>query len=87
MLTVYKYSLDTDMVEMPAGAKVLTAQSQNDKAYMWALVDTTAPLVIRRFRIFGTGFDIEHTPKDLGYIGTFQVCNGTFIWHVFEIFG
>ena len=65
MITVYKYRLDlvglmdgADL-RLPVGAEVLSVGLQGKDAFLWARVDTEAALETRRFRIAGTGEDLE----------------------------
>jgi hypothetical protein len=85
MKTIYKYELplkDAVEIEMPIGARVLTAHEQNGKPYIWALVDHTARLGTehRRFWIVGTGNPAGHVADEV-YVGS-AFC-GPFVWHVF----
>jgi DNA-directed RNA polymerase subunit RPC12/RpoP len=82
---IFKYLLlidDEIKISMPEGSEILTAQTQRGIPYIWAIVDTGAPLTTRRLCLRGTG----HTFKgnEGKYIGTFQIDNGTLIFHVFE---
>jgi hypothetical protein len=45
-------------------------------------VDPKGPLRPRRFRVAGTGHELE--PYVDRYIGTFQMLGGTLVFHVFE---
>lgn len=83
MKAIWKYAIDLARevtVHMPAGARILSVQSQLDQAQVWALVDPAADLVQRRFGIYGTGWDLHDAPGE--YVGTFQ--DGWFVWHVFD---
>lgn len=86
MKTVWKFPLETmdrARVSMPYGSQILSFQSQYNVATIWALVDTNAPMVEREFLMVGTGH--QH-PVDAGaFIGTFQVSEGMFVFHVFEV--
>lgn len=84
---IFKYELDMQsgtncLIMMPKGAQVLTVQMQNDKPYVWALVDPEVREISMLLEIFGTGqnifFDDDET-RD--YIGTFQT--GVLVFHVF----
>jgi hypothetical protein len=85
--TVYKYDLETapGYLALPAGAKVLCVQTQQETPRLWVLVDPNPnrAAVIRRFVIVGTGHTVtdEHAVWD--YIGTFQLHAGTLVFHVF----
>ena len=83
---IWKFGFDirSDVViEMPLGAKVISVQVQHGIPYIWAIVDPTAKVVGRNFKIYGTG----HTMKDnldlFEYIGTFQMAGGDYIWHMY----
>lgn len=70
---------------MPAGAGILTLQTQRDVPHLWALVNPDNPTEARLFETFGTGHPV---PEDAGverrYIGTYQRLNGDLVFHVFE---
>lgn len=94
MERVYKYPLyidDFQEVEMPQGAEILCVQTANapygsrtsETPTLWAKVDDTKPIEVRRFRVFGTGHPMEYE-HELVYIGTTQQNNGALVWHVFE---
>ena len=85
MKTIYKWTLTVGMTElqMPAGAKVLTAQMQGDQPQLWALVDPTQPKERRVFVIYGTGNSVPDNPGE--YVATFQMDGGALVWHVFEV--
>lgn len=83
--TVYKYRLPplNDWISMllPVGAEPLCIQTQGDLSCMWAKVDPGAPNTTYRFRIAGTGHDLD---EDVGqYIGSFQMHGGALVFHVF----
>ena len=86
MKKIYKYPLeiqDEQNVLLPTGAKILTVQSILDKPYLYALVNPTAPNNMAvTIRTFGTGHPISDSDY-LEYIGTFQIYNGTLVFHVF----
>ncbi len=83
MKRIYKYEFEDGRgVEMPIGAKILTIQNQNNRAYIWALVDTDVECDFRYFTIVGTGQDFPEA-DDFTYINTIQ--DGPFVWHIFEL--
>jgi hypothetical protein len=93
MTTIYKYPFavryltEQDFViDMPAGAEVLSVQVQGDSVCLWAMVDTEAAAEVRRFRMFGTGHPL---PRDaagrLRFVGTVQ--DGWYVGHLFEDVG
>ena len=86
--TIWKFELkttDTQKLEMPVGAEILTVQAQNERPCLWALVDPTEKKETRLFDIFGTGHPI-HCDMSIGrrYIGTYQLNGGSLVFHVFE---
>lgn len=86
--TIWKYDLeltDIQTIRMPERAKVLTAQNQFQKIRLWALVNPDLPTEQRNFRIIGTGHDILESNETLKYISTFQLENGSPVWHIFEV--
>lgn len=84
--TIYKYPLDTkdtNILELPKGAQILTVQTQNNIPCIWALVNDKETEKESRFiNTFGTGHPIDSSPRK--YIGTYQLHNGALVFHVFE---
>jgi len=87
MITVYKYKIvpNQNSILIPKGAEILTVQTQDNIPCIWAKVDTEAKHEERFFEIFGTGHKIHcDMGVDRKYIGTFQIDNGNFVFHLFE---
>lgn len=103
MKTIWKFPLDaadSQTIQMPEGAKILTVQVQDQAPslwqdrtpFLWALIDDANPLEARKIFIATTGNSAEHvgnvkmnTPA--AYIGTFQRAGlGGFVL-VFHVFG
>lgn len=95
MKRIYKYPVDLDEVVsflmpkgvsflMPKGAQILSVQSQNDRICFWALVDTNAEIVPRRFRVVGTGHPADDVTADT-FVGTVQMRAGAIVLHVFAV--
>lgn len=83
-MEIWKFPLQVGQTlvdNMPARARVLTVQMQNDKPTLWALVDPSQFPETREFYAIGTGNPILR--PDLVYIGTVQDFY-RFVWHVFE---
>lgn len=85
MKKIYKYPLtltDTQFVELPLGAEILTAQMQDNQLCLWAMVNTLSEAVKknRRIEIIGTGNPVP--TGNLKYISTVQI--GGLVFHVFE---
>ena len=86
MKTIWKYQLevtDTQEISIPCNSKILSVQTQRNKPVMWVLIDPDTEKFTKKFRIYGTDHPIE--TNDLIYIGTFQLDEGSFIGHVFEL--
>lgn len=83
--TIYKYPFrvdDTFRLALPAGAQVLTVQTQYNEPCLWAEVDLEKPIETRTFEVRGTGHPMDGTEGR--YINTFQLHNGALVFHVFE---
>lgn len=86
MQVIYKYPLPIDdevELELPIGARVLTAQAQGETSPMvWALVDSDQrEKSVQKFCIRGTGHGFKGNEGD--YIATFQMMHGALVWHLF----
>lgn len=81
--TVWKFPLalaQTQDVLMPAGARILSIQVQDEMLCAWALVNPEADRERRYFLIVGIGHEM---PKGrYTYLATVQM--DSFVWHVFE---
>lgn len=58
MYAVHKYSLGLEgpfSLELPRGARVLSAATQHGVPVLWALVDPAAPVEERQFLLAPTG--------------------------------
>lgn len=88
MRTIYKYPLEVTGVqelELPHGAEILDIQMQHGAPQAWVLLDpdiTTGNFP--KIAIYGTGHGIPDD-VELKYISTFQVNEGQFIFHAFEV--
>lgn len=80
---------------LPEGAKILSVQVQSQVGTrygmprLWALVNALEPVSsLRRFYIASTGRTIGPGPmENLTYVDTFQMDEGRFVRHLFEITG
>lgn len=88
--TIYKYDLevtDEQVLELPANAEILTVQMQHDAPKLWAIVDVpqrSATVQNRRIAIYGTGHAMNQSASHR-YIATFQMRDGSLVFHVFEL--
>lgn len=85
MKSIYKYPIevvDEQEVSMPIGAKILCVQLQYGKPCLWVEVNLDEAVhEKRKVFVHGTGNRYEEHQR---YIGTFQLSNGNFVFHVFE---
>ena len=87
---IWKFPLkvpDVQDIEIPHGSILLSVQPQNGDPCLWVLVyDTKAEKEVIRLRTIGTGHNItadDFDPKD--FLGTYQIDNGSFVGHVFQV--
>ena len=89
MLSIFKYPVliqDHFTLELPKDAKILTVQTQRGIPQLWAMVDSEIGKEKRYFRLAGTGHPLgDDYLRIINYIGTFQMVNGTLVFHLFEI--
>lgn len=68
---IFKYQmpvLERFTMKLPAGAQIIRMEDQDGLFWLWAVVDTNAPLEDREFMAFKTGAKIP-TDASLSYIG------------------
>lgn len=94
-MVVHKYLLSQGgpcEVVMPAGAKPLSVGWQNDRLYLWVLVDTNRADTPYRFLIEATGVPLDRH-KNLVFIGTAHTVfvdatsmrSCPFVLHIFQL--
>ena len=86
-MTIWKYELeitDEQTLVMPQGAKFLSAQNQNEKACLWAMVEPSNAKEVRRLHLFGTGHPVP-ADASMEHLGTFPLKGGELIFHLFEV--
>lgn len=82
---IYKYGfgLNQNMIYLPAGARVLSVQSQRNEPVIWALVDAGKQMIGRKIFVTATGVSFTAGMiKDMDYIGTFQLDGGNLVFHL-----
>lgn len=87
MRTIWKYeikSTGTSSVFIPIGSRVLSVQVQGGKVCFWAEVWQDAPKEERKFKVVQTGGEVN-TCEGGAFIGTFQLDNGDYVGHVYEL--
>lgn len=93
MRTIHKYELKplnisnlVDPVMIPKGAKYLYVESQHNKIFLWAEIDTESEPVEHMFAVFGTGYDIPvDTVVKRTHIGSLMMYDGNLVMHVYSI--
>lgn len=86
-MKIFKYAIPMEekfTLELPIHSKILSFQIQNEQPFIWVLVDPDKNLRPRYFTLVGTGYEFDHHPDTMKYIGTIQMANGALIWHLFE---
>lgn len=89
MRKIYKYPLeivDEQIVNVPAGAILLTAMLVNDQICLYAVVDESQPMKQRAFYIYATLDEMQdETFARIRHIAT--VIHNQYVWHIFENIG
>ena len=84
MKSIYKYPLeiaDSQQIDMPKGAQLLSIQIQRGNPCLWALIEIDAERMKRTIQMRGTG----HVADGVGtFIATFQMEGGALIFHTFD---
>lgn len=79
MKAIHKFPLgmaEKSTVTMPEGAAVIRVAGIDGFLYLWAVVDTEAPMVQREFRLFKTGAAMpDDILQNYHYLG----CGGIFV--------
>lgn len=84
MKTVYKTELEatTTYVVLPANSSPVCLQMQQEiPCIWWQVPDTEA--VLKRFEVFIFGTGNPQPTQALNYIGTFQLEEGSLVFHVY----
>lgn len=87
-MKIYKYEIplehDEFVLDLPKNSKILSFQVQNNKSFIWAIVDEIAEKEKRNFILLGTGQSFEEDYL-LGYnfIGMSQMNEGSLVLHLF----
>lgn len=86
---IFKYPVpieDTFTIEMPEVCEILDVQVQHGEPVMWAFVAPYSPIVSRQFRLIGTGHPVDAEERyRLDHVGSFQMVEGSAVFHLFEV--
>lgn len=86
MRTVHKYEVpinDLVTLTLPCVHELLHFGNQHDVPTLWALVDPESALMMRQFRLAGTGHIIRE--QNVRHVGTAQFGDVALVFHLFEI--
>lgn len=78
MKTIFKYRLpfmEVSKVTMPKGANIIRIDGIDGAIWIWAIIDTDAPMVERTFELFKTGGEMPDDIDEYVYHG----CGAIFI--------
>lgn len=70
-------------IDMPQGAKILSAGAQGDSIVVWALCDTEALKVQRLVSATPTGVMLPASYQGATFVGTVQMMDGL-VFHVWD---
>lgn len=90
MRTIHKFPIDPSIdsiteIKTTVGYRILTAQVQGGRPYVWVEMDLDDLPVITTVTVIGTGRMMpENAAARLWYVGTFQMQDGTYVGHVYH---
>ena len=82
MNTIWKFAIapGEQVVAMPKGSKIIHAAAMFGGLFLWAEVDSEAPLVNRLIEAAGTGHARDDSTPT--YVGT--ATDHALVWHVYD---
>lgn len=88
MQTVWKYTLaakEWQTIEMPLGAKILSAEEQNHQIVVYAAIEDTKTDMFedREIIVLGTGHETHYDLNEYRFLNTVKMENGSLMFHVF----
>ena len=83
MSTIWKWVLPAaqNPIDVPVGARWLTAAAQGRVICAWAEVDPSGPTESAVITLVGTGHPVPPDPGN--YLGSAVVLDGEFVFHVY----
>jgi len=92
MKTIYKYNLGIPHhnlvcnTTLHKGAKILSAQIQENNLVVWAIVNPKNSMKTKTFYVYVSCLEKEaYDKKHYEYISTVQTSHGL-VWHLFEVY-
>lgn len=67
-------------IDIPERSEFLHVGMQDEKIFIWFLVNPESPKILRRFTVYGTGWPVENDGSI--HLGTVQSKVG-YVWHIF----
>ena len=89
METIHKYILNDDInyLNLPKEYLPLSIITQRNKVVLYCIVNPDNEPVKARFDVIGTGWETgDGFFDDKMFVGTTTTLEGTYVWHVFEVF-
>ena len=86
MKRIFKWTLamdDFQSIDVPEDTQFLTVQTQYEQPQVWGICTPGASKKSVTIRLAGTGHPIDDNPGK--YLGTFQLMNGSLIFHAFAL--
>jgi len=87
-ITTYKYTLTPSngitVLDLPLGARVISAKNQFDEVQVWAIVNSDFPTEPHEFLCVGTGWELSGDIFDFEPVDTVLTHGGKLVWHVFH---
>lgn len=75
---------DTQIINMPSGAKPLATHALNGEPFMWAMIpDPNAEWEPYIFAMIATGKPIEQDLTEFAYLGTTYTPSGGLVFHIY----
>tara|TARA_Y100000310_G_C20312569_1_gene636901 strand:+ start:141 stop:407 length:267 start_codon:yes stop_codon:yes gene_type:complete len=80
--SIFKYQVPFpgQEIELPKGARAISAQVQGNNLCLWAEVDPRASTVKRLVRVIGTGWP-DSLDERMSHVSTYQLDD--LMWHVY----
>lgn len=83
MITKYEIPIEDEFtLQICSSSKFLSVQIQKGKPVIWLQENTAYPKMEKKFRIYGTGFELRDAVREI-YLGTIQIDN--LVWHLYEV--
>lgn len=86
---IYKYEIpvigEAFELDLPIGHAICDINQQNDKLYMWVLINPDAPKQSLKLMVVGTGWVMQDC-FNMWFMKTVHMTNGL-VWHLFEVQG